>query len=54
MSHDFPHLIESALNILVGRETGDRKLTSFGFAQSVEGPVLAEEKLEAGPVEAQG
>ncbi len=49
VSHDFPHLIESALNIFVERETGGRKSTSFGFAQSVEVPVLLpEEKLEVG------
>lgn len=49
VSHDFPHLIESALNIFVERETGGRKSTSFGFAQSIEVPVLLpEEKLEVG------
>ncbi len=49
VSHDFPHLIESALNIFVERETGGRKSTSFGCAQSVEVPVLLpEEKLEVG------
>ena len=49
VSHDFPHLIESAMNIFVERESGGRSSTSFGFAQSIEVPVLLpEEKLEVG------
>ncbi len=49
VSHDFPHLIESALNTFVEREIRGRNSTSFGFAQSIEVPVLLpEEKLEAG------
>ena len=49
ISHDFPNLIEWAMNIFVDREFGDRESTSAGFAQSVEVPVLLpEEKLEVG------
>src|SRR5438132_10556341 len=49
ISHDFPHLIERALNIFVDREFGGRESTSAGFAQSIEVPVLLpEEKLEVG------
>ena len=49
ISHDFPHLIEWAMNIFVDRELGGRQSTSAGFAQSVEVPVLLpEEKLEVG------
>ncbi len=49
ISHDFPHLIEWAMNIFVDREVGGRQSTSAGFAQSVEVPVLLpEEKLEVG------
>jgi hypothetical protein len=49
ISHDFPHLIEWAMNIFVEREFGGRDSTSAGFAQSVEVPVLLpEEKLEIG------
>ena len=49
MSHDFPHLIEWAMNIFVDQEFDDRKSTSAGFAQSIEVPVLLpEEKLEVG------
>ena len=49
VSHDFPHLIEWAMNIFVEREVGGRESTSAGFAQSVEVPVLLpEEKLEVG------
>src|SRR5712691_8015921 len=43
ISHDFPHLIEWALNIFVDREFGGRKSTSEGLAQSVEVPVLLPE-----------
>jgi len=49
VSHDFPHLIEWAMNIFVDREFGGNASTSAGFAQSVEVPVLLpEEKLEIG------
>src|SRR5438477_7555558 len=49
ISHDFPHLIECAMNIFVDREFGSRQSTTAGFAQSVEVPVLLpEEKLEVG------
>ncbi len=49
ISHDFPHLIEWAMNIFVDREFGGRHSTSAGFAQSIEVPVLLpEEKLEVG------
>ena len=49
ISHDFPHLIETAMNIFVDREFGGSQSTSAGFAQSVEVPVLLpEEKLEVG------
>src|SRR6266567_5844788 len=49
ISHDFPHLIEWAMNIFVDREFGGRQSTSAGFAQSVEVPLLLpEERLEAG------
>src|SRR2546421_7929339 len=49
ISHDFPHLIEWAMNIFVDREFGARQSTSAGFTQSVEVPVLLpEEKLEVG------
>jgi len=48
-SHDFPNLIEWAINVFVDREFGGRKSTSAGFAQSVEVPILLpEEKLELG------
>ena len=49
ISHDFPHLIEWALNIFVDQEFYGRESTSGGFAQSIEVPVLLpEEKLEVG------
>src|SRR5437899_4703564 len=49
ISHDFPHLIEWAMNIFVDREFGGREGTSAGFSQSIEVPVLLpEEKLEVG------
>src|SRR6266478_4875505 len=49
ISHDFPHLIEWAMNIFVDRDFGGKESTSAGFAQSVEMPVLLpEEKLEVG------
>jgi hypothetical protein len=49
ISHDFPHLIEWAMNIFVDHEFGGRESTSAGFAQSIEVPVLLpEEKLKIG------
>jgi hypothetical protein len=49
ISHDFPHLVEWAMNIFVDREFDGRESTNAGFAQSVEVPVLLpEEKLELG------
>jgi hypothetical protein len=49
ISHDFPHLVEWAMNIFVDREFGGRQSTSVGFAQSVEVPILLpEEELEVG------
>src|SRR5437868_10911584 len=49
ISHDFPHLVEWAMNVFVDREFAGRRSTSAGFAQSVEVPVLLpEEKLEIG------
>src|SRR5215475_1314550 len=49
ISHDFPHLVEWAMNIFVDREFSGRENTNAGFAQSVEVPVLLlEEKLEVG------
>jgi hypothetical protein len=49
ISHDFPHLVEWAMNIFVDREFGGEESTSADFAQSVEVPVLLpEEKLEVG------
>ncbi len=49
ISHDFPHLIEWAMNIFLDHDFGGRESTSAGFAQSVEVPVLLpEEKLEVG------
>src|SRR5258705_2581782 len=47
ISHDFPHLIEWAMNIFVDQDFGGNESTSGGFAQSIEIPVLLpEEKLE--------
>ena len=49
ISHDFPHLIEWAMNIFVDRDFGGSESTNAGFAQSIEVPVLLpEEKLELG------
>jgi hypothetical protein len=49
ISHDFPHLIEWAMNVFVDREFGGRQSTSAGFTQSIEVPVLLpEERLEVG------
>src|SRR5207302_10961669 len=44
ISHDFPHLIEWAMNIFVDRALGGRQSTSAGFAQSVEVPLLLPEE----------
>src|SRR6516164_1225373 len=49
VSHDFPHLVEWAMNVFVDREFSGKEGTNAGFAQSVEVPVLLpEEKLEVG------
>src|SRR5437588_10044527 len=49
ISHDFPHLIEWAMNIFVDRDFEGKESTNAGFAQSIEVPVLLpEEKLEVG------
>jgi hypothetical protein len=49
ISHDFPNLIEWAMNIFLDRDFGRKESTSAGFAQSIEIPVLLpEEKLEVG------
>jgi hypothetical protein len=49
LSHDFPHLIEWAMNIFVDREFGGKESTNAGFAQSIEVPILLpEEKFEVG------
>src|SRR5262245_24357696 len=49
ISHDFPHLVEWAMNIFVDHEIGGGENTSAGFPQSVEVPVLlSEEKVEVG------
>ena len=49
VSHDFPHMVEWAMNIFVEREFGGRHSLSGGFAQSIELPILLpDEKLEVG------
>jgi hypothetical protein len=49
VSHDFPHLVEWAMNVFVDHEFSGRRSTSAGFAQSIEVPILLpEEKLEVG------
>lgn len=49
VSHDFPHLVEWAMNVFVDQEFSGGDSTSGGFAQSIEVPVLLpEEKLELG------
>src|SRR6266702_3391301 len=40
ISHDFPHLIEWAMNIFVDRVFVGREITQSGFVQSIEVPVL--------------
>src|SRR5262245_55954184 len=44
ISHDFPNLIDGAMNVFVGREFDGKESTSAGFAQSVEVPVLYQKK----------
>jgi len=48
VSRDFRHNIEWAANLFVEREFGGRQSTAGGVAQSLEIPVLPEEKLEVG------
>lgn len=49
ISHDFPHMIEWALNVYAEQEFGKGSSTNAGFAQSAEIPVLLpDEKLEVG------
>ena len=49
VSHDFPHLVEWAMNVFVDREFSGKEGTNAGFAQSIEAPVLLpQEKLEVG------
>ena len=49
ISHDFPHLVEWAMNVFVDREFSGKEGTNAGFAQSIEVPILLpEEKLEVG------
>ena len=48
-SHDFRHMVEWAMNWSVEQEVNGSQSTGWGFAQSVEVPVLLpEEKLEIG------
>jgi hypothetical protein len=49
MSRDFRHMIEWAMNWFVEQEVNGERSTNWGFAQSVEVPVLLpEERLEVG------
>jgi hypothetical protein len=49
LSHDFRHLVEWAMNWSVEQEVNGSRSTNWGFAQSVEVPVLLpEERLEVG------
>ena len=49
LSHDFPHMVEWAMNWSVEQEVDGSQSTAWGFAQSVEIPVLLpEERLEVG------
>jgi hypothetical protein len=49
VSHDFPHMIEWALNLSLEQEFSGKERTGAGFAQTIEIPVLLpEEKLEVG------
>ena len=44
LTHDFPHLIEWAMNIFVDREFTGSETASAGFVQSIEIPVLLPKK----------
>ena len=49
LSHDLSHMVEWAMNWSVEQEVNDGQSTDWGFAQSVEVPVLLpEERLEIG------
>ena len=49
LSHDFRHMVEWAMNWSVAQEVNGSQSTAWGFAQSVEVPVLLpEERLEIG------
>jgi len=49
MSQDFRHMVEWALNIFVDQEVNGNRALDWGFAQSIEIPVLLpEEQLEIG------
>lgn len=49
MSQDFRHMVEWALNVFVDQEVNGNRVLDWGFAQSVEIPVLLpEEQLEVG------
>src|SRR5207253_10332916 len=49
LSHDFRHMVEWAMNWSVEQEVNGSRLIDWGFAQSVEVPVLLpEERLEIG------
>jgi hypothetical protein len=49
LSHDFRHMVEWAMNWSVEQEVNGGQSTDWGFAQSVEVPVLLpEERLEVG------
>jgi len=49
LSHDFRHMVEWAMNWSVEQEVNGSQSTAWGFAQSVEVPVLLpEEQLEVG------
>jgi hypothetical protein len=49
MSQDFRHMVEWAVNIFVDQEVNGNRALDWGFAQSIEVPVLLpEERLEIG------
>jgi hypothetical protein len=49
MSQDFRHMVEWALNVFVDQEVNGTRALDWGFAQSIEVPVLLpEEQLEIG------
>ena len=49
LSHDFRHMVEWAMNFFVDQEVNGDQSIDWGFAQSVEVPVLLpEEQLEVG------